>query len=117
MNIINQCNGWQAIPRKLINDDTLSYAAKGVYMRIAAMAENTEITAKMLQGELNKRTIAKLLLELRDAGWLAVVGERADGRKAYVLKAYRSEASGAKNAPDSECKKCTRASAKNAPAI
>ena len=64
MIIINNIAGqWTAIPMALINDSSLSYAAKGVYMRIAALPEKTEVTAKLLQGELNKRTIATLFRE------------------------------------------------------
>ena len=115
MIIINNIAGqWTAIPVALINDSSLSYAAKGVYLRIAALPETIEVTAKLLQGELNKRTIATLFRELIDCGWLTITHERADGRKAYKLNANKDMTS-AKNAPVSECKKCTRASAKNAP--
>ena len=122
MIIINNIVGqWTAIPLALIMDDSLSYAARGVYMRIAALPETTEVTAKLLQGELNKRTIAALFLELRNSGWITITHERADGRKAYRLNANK-EVTGAKNAPErvqkmhpSECKKYTRTGAKNAP--
>lgn len=115
MIIINNIAGqWTAIPLALINDSSLSYAAKGVYMRIAALPETTEVTAKLLQGELNKRTIATLFRELINCGWLTITHERADGRKVYQLNVNK-EVAGAKNAPESECKKCTRAGAKNAP--
>ena len=76
MIIINNIAGqWTAIPLALINDSSLSYAAKGVYMRIAALPEQTEVTAKLLQGELNKRTIATLFRELIDCGWLTITHE------------------------------------------
>ena len=115
MIIINNIAGqWTAIPLALIMDDSLSYAARGVYMRIAALPEHVEVTAKMLQGELNKRTIAALFLELKNSGWITITHERADGRKAYRLNANK-EVVGAENAPErvqkmhpSECKICTR---------
>ena len=115
MIIINNIVGqWTAIPLALIMDDSLSYAARGVYMRIAALPEHVEVTAKLLQGELNKRTIASLFLELKNSGWITVTHERADGRKAYRLNANK-EVTGAENAPErvqnmhpSECKKYTR---------
>ena len=115
MNIINQCREWQAIPKMLINDEALSYAAKGLYACIASMPAEAEITAKAVQSDLNKRTIAKLLLELRDAGWLEVKGERGNGQKVYVLRSSKSRAASAKNAPFGGCKKCTLQGAKNAP--
>ena len=102
MIIINNIAGqWTAIPVALINDSSLSYAAKGVYLRIAALPETTEVTAKLLQGELNKRTIATLFRELIDCGWLTITHERADGRKAYKLNANKDMTS-AKNAPDNK---------------
>ena len=46
MIIINNIAGqWTAIPVALINDSSLSYAAKGVYLRIAALPETIEVTA------------------------------------------------------------------------
>ena len=102
MIIINNIAGqWTAIPMALINDSSLSYAAKGVYMRIAALPETTEVTAKLLQGELNKRTIATLFRELINCGWLTITHERADGRKVYQLNVNK-EVAGAKNAPDNK---------------
>ena len=93
----------------LINDSSLSYAAKGVYMRIAALPEKTEVTAKLLQGELNKRTIATLMLELLKAGWLRIIDKKYNGQKVYQLLATRAddmhnitENQGAKNAPDNK---------------
>ena len=107
MIIINNIAGqWTAIPLALINDSSLSYAAKGVYMRIAALPEKTEVTAKLLQGELNKRTIATLMLELLKAGWLRIIDKKYNGQKVYQLLATRvenldnvMENQGAKNAP------------------
>ena len=105
----------------LINDSSLSYAAKGVYMRIAALPETTEVTAKLLQGELNKRTIATLMLELLKAGWLRIIDKKYNGQKVYQLLATRAENldnvtenQGAKNALVG-CKKCTQQGAENAP--
>ena len=122
MIIINNIAGqWTAIPMALINDSSLSYAAKGVYMRIAALPETTEVTAKLLQGELNKRTIATLMLELLKAGWLRIIDKKYNGQKVYQLLATRAENldnvtenQGAKNALVG-CKKCTQQGAENAP--
>lgn len=122
MIIINNIAGqWTAIPVALINDSSLSYAAKGVYLRIAALPETTEVTAKLLQGELNKRTIATLMLELLKAGWLRIIDKKYNGQKVYQLLATRAENldnvtenQGAKNALVG-CKKCTQQGAENAP--
>lgn len=118
MNIINKVGQWQAIPMALIKDESLSYAAKGLYARLAILPEQSEITVASVKGDSNKRTIAKLFIELRDAGWLVVLHERADCRKIYQLNFEKTtDVAGAKNAPateSSECKKCTRAGAKNA---
>lgn len=122
MIIINNIAGqWTAIPLALINDSSLSYAAKGVYMRIAALPEKTEVTAKLLQGELNKRTIATLMLELLKAGWLRIIDKKYNGQKVYQLLATRVENldnvmgnQGAKSALVG-CKKCTQQGAENAP--
>ena len=129
MIIINNIVGqWTAIPLALIMDDSISYAARGVYMRIAALPEQVEVTAKMLQGELNKRTIAALFLELRNSGWITVTHESGNGVKTYRLNANKAVAGAEKasewvqNMLPSECKKCTQRvqkmhpkGAKNAP--
>ena len=122
MIIINNIAGqWTAIPVALINDSSLSYAAKGVYLRIAALPETIEVTAKLLQGELNKRTIATLFRELISAGWLRIIDKKYNGQKVYQLLATRAEDldnvtenKGAKNALVG-CKKCTQQGAENAP--
>ena len=115
MIIINNIVGqWTAIPLALIMDDSISYAARGVYMRIAALPEQVEVTAKMLQGELNKRTIAALFLELRNSGWITVTHESGNGVKTYRLNANKAVAGAEKasewvqNMLPSECKKCTQ---------
>ena len=115
MIIINNIVGqWTAIPLALIMDDSISYAARGVYMRIAALPEQVEVTAKMLQGELNKRTIAALFLELRNSGWITITHESGNGVKTYRLNANK-EVAGAQKASEwvqnmhpRECKKCTQ---------
>lgn len=119
MEIINKVRKWQAIPMELIKDESLSFAAKGVYLQLATLPEDVEITAEHVRGDLNKRTIAKLFIELRDAGWLTVLSERRDGRKVYQLNVIKEVGTSANNAPETpngECRKCTRASAENAPA-
>ncbi len=118
MNIINKVGQWQAIPMAIIKDESLSYAAKGLYARLAILPEESEITVTSVKCDNNRRTIAKLFIELRDAGWLEVLHERADKRKIYQLNCEkRTDGACAKNAhatTSSECKKCTRACAKNA---
>lgn len=116
MEIINKVRKWQAIPMELIKDESLSFAAKGVYLQLATLPEDVEITAELIRGNLNRRTIAKLLIELRDAGWLTVLSERKDWRKVYqlnVVKECDACAENAHDATDSVCTKYTRACAEN----
>lgn len=118
MEIINKIRKWQAIPMELIKDDSLSFAAKGVYLQLATLPDDVEITAELIRGNLNRRTIAKLLIELRDAGWLTVLSERKDWRKVYqlnVIKKVGASAENAHDAPNSVCTKYTRACAENTP--
>ena len=73
MIIINNIVGqWTAIPLALIMDDSLSYAARGVYMRIAALPTLVKLKQRKLKALTEEYRLQRATLEqeIRDINGL-----------------------------------------------
>lgn len=100
-NFKNELRAWQQIPRKLINDNSLSDRARFVYCFMACKPDDWDFYMEPLAKDLGYSvdTLRKYITELINSGWLTkgeqdhvVVGEgkkQLFGAKKYTLHAEK----------------------------
>ena len=91
----NENKGFEAIPRALINDNSLSDRARFLYCYMSAKPDDWDFYLDYLAKELHlgRDTVQKYMRELINAGWIEKLGQQNDGGKfgavEYVLKSFK----------------------------
>lgn len=86
-NILNKrSTGFAQISNEMLNDNTLSLKAKGLYAYMFSKPQEWNFTIKSMSKHLKEgvEAIHTALRELRDAGWLEY-NKHADGHGTYIL--------------------------------